>query len=203
MLPLADVRESKHGRTQVPEYAAFLRGINVGGHRVKMDRLRTMLEELGLADVSTFLASGNVMFSSDSDDPKGLRDGIEAHLERGLGYEVPVFLRSPAELEQIVAFRPPESTGQVPSSVGSHYVILLDPNVRQEVRSKLSLLASDSDRFHFADSEVHWLMNGKLSESQLFDRELDRAMRGIRHTMRNMNTLSRMAVRMASSSPGG
>ena len=202
MLPLADVRRSKHGRTQVPEYAAFLRGINVGGHRVKMDRLRTMLGELGLADVSTFLASGNVMFSSDSDDPKGLRDGIEAHLERGLGYEVPVFLRSPAELAEILEFRPPERVGGEPSA-GSHYVMLLDPNGGQSVRSSLAPLASVADRFHFADSEVHWLMNGKLSESPLFGRELDRAMRGIRHTMRNMNTLSRMAVRMASSSPGG
>ena len=44
------------------QYIAFLRGINVGGHRVKMDRLRAIFIELGLQDVSTFIASGNVLF---------------------------------------------------------------------------------------------------------------------------------------------
>ena len=36
----------------MPQYIALLRGINVGGHRVKMDRLRELFEELGLTDVN-------------------------------------------------------------------------------------------------------------------------------------------------------
>ena len=44
-------------------YAAFLRAINVGGHIVKMDRLRTLFEAAGFRGVETFIASGNVVSS--------------------------------------------------------------------------------------------------------------------------------------------
>ncbi|NNK48375.1 MAG: DUF1697 domain-containing protein, partial [Gemmatimonadetes bacterium] len=55
------------------QYIAFLRGINVGGHRVKMNRLGELFEELGLSNVSTFIASGNVIFWTDSEDVEALR----------------------------------------------------------------------------------------------------------------------------------
>ena len=45
-------------------YVAFLRAINVGGHVVKMDALRKLFVHAGLSDVETFIASGNVVFSS-------------------------------------------------------------------------------------------------------------------------------------------
>ena len=45
-------------------YVAFLRAINVGGHVVKMDRLRNLFEALGFSGVRTFIASGNVLFDS-------------------------------------------------------------------------------------------------------------------------------------------
>ena len=48
----------------MPRHIAFLRAINVGGHTVTMDRLRQLFTGLGLKDVETFIASGNVIFSS-------------------------------------------------------------------------------------------------------------------------------------------
>jgi uncharacterized protein (DUF1697 family) len=78
----------------MPRYIAFLRGINVGGHRVKMDRLRAIFAELGLKDVSTFIASGNVLFTTESGDADGLRERIESQLASQLGYEVPNSRRS-------------------------------------------------------------------------------------------------------------
>jgi uncharacterized protein (DUF1697 family) len=58
------------------QYVAFLRGINVGGHRVKMDRLREIFEETGLSDVSTFIARGNVVFSTEPLDVTELTSDI-------------------------------------------------------------------------------------------------------------------------------
>ena len=51
-----------------------------------------LFEDLDLEDVSTFIASGNVIFSVDSDDMAALRVDIESHLEGELGYEVATFL---------------------------------------------------------------------------------------------------------------
>ena len=45
-------------------YVAFLRAINVGGRVVKMDDLRRHFVSMGLSDVQTFIASGNVIFES-------------------------------------------------------------------------------------------------------------------------------------------
>lgn len=156
-----------------------------------MDRLRELFAELGLSDVSTFIASGNVIFSTDSTDREGLRSAIESHLRRELGYEVATFLRSPAELARIVAFAPAGGTSRN-TSASSHYVILLDSPAPESMRSALRQLNSDMDEFHFSESEVHWLIQGKLRESPLFESGLDSALKGVRTTTRNINTLRRI-----------
>ena len=82
----------------VARYAAFLRGINVGGRTAKKDQLVSALDGLGLEDVSTFRASGNVLFDAGSRRPKAA--DIEATLGKALGYAVPVYLRSAAQLAE-------------------------------------------------------------------------------------------------------
>lgn len=90
-------------------YIALLRGINVGGHTVPMERLRQLFSDLGLANVRSYIQSGNVFFDSDdttdADDTGRARlaQRIERHLHDALGYDVPVFLRTVPELERIAA----------------------------------------------------------------------------------------------------
>src|SRR5690606_40579387 len=55
----------------VTRYVALLRGVNVGGVKVPSAELAAMARDLGLAEVRTVLASGNLLFSSD-DDPAAL-----------------------------------------------------------------------------------------------------------------------------------
>ena len=81
----------------MPRYIAFLRAINVGGHTVKMDRLRQIFDSLGFSNVETFLASGNVVFETTAQDTAALETRITAGLRAALGYEVATFLRTPAE----------------------------------------------------------------------------------------------------------
>lgn len=87
-------------------YIAFLRGINVGGHRVKMERLRELFSELGFSNVRTHIQTGNVFFETSETDRLALTSRIEAHLHRELGYEVPTFLRTHDELEKSLALKP-------------------------------------------------------------------------------------------------
>ncbi len=84
-------------------YIALLRGVNVGGHVVKMDRLRALFAELGLANARTYIQSGNVFFDSEEVDRAALTTRIERHLRGALGYDVPVFLRTVPEMEAVVA----------------------------------------------------------------------------------------------------
>lgn len=89
-------------------YIAFLRGINIGGHRVKMERLRELFSELGLTNVRSYIQTGNVFFekSADATNRAALTGEIEQHLHRSLGYEVPVFLRTLVEVEHVLQLDP-------------------------------------------------------------------------------------------------
>lgn len=87
-------------------YIAFLRGINVGGHNVKMAELKSIFERLGFSNVRSYINSGNIFFSTDSVDRLGLTNKIEAALRKTLGYEVPTFLRTIEEVEAIIKKEP-------------------------------------------------------------------------------------------------
>jgi len=181
-------------RLVTKRYVALLRGINVGGHRVEMRRLRALFEELGLRDVSTFIASGNVVFSTDTDDVDALRADIEGHLERELGYEVATFLRTPGELT--VTADAGKGDAHDGESDASHYVIFLHDPAPESLRSAFTALESDVDAFDCEGREIHWRTRGKLSESPLFGGAIERVTRGIPTTTRNMNTLRRLVVKL-------
>ncbi len=83
---------------------ALLRGINVGGHRkVLMAELRTLCtEELGLADVATYIQSGNIIFSDDRPERGDTEAAIEAAIAEHFGFEVPVIVRHADVLRELL-----------------------------------------------------------------------------------------------------
>ncbi|MEQ9569592.1 MAG: DUF1697 domain-containing protein [Longimicrobiales bacterium] len=174
--------------------AVFLRGLNVGGHRVKMDRLRAILADLGCDDPRTLQAAGNVVLDDPPGDPAAVVRRIEAGLEEALGYPVPAFLRTMAELEGVLHEAPVEP-GELDGPDHAHYVLLLTDPVDAEVRARFDPLDSAQDSFRYGPREVHWVSRGKMSESPLFGSAFDRATRGLRHTMRNATTLRRIVER--------
>jgi uncharacterized protein (DUF1697 family) len=89
------------------QYLAFLRGINVGGNTlIKMDELALAFESLGLEDVKTVLASGNVLFKTAETDSIALARQIKAALESTFGFEMGVILRTGEEIQRLVSADP-------------------------------------------------------------------------------------------------
>jgi uncharacterized protein (DUF1697 family) len=89
------------------KYVAFLRGINVGGHKqIKMAELGQIFESLGLKNVKTYILSGNVLFESKEGKVDVLTVKIERGLHKALGYEVAVILRTMVELEALMELDP-------------------------------------------------------------------------------------------------
>lgn len=108
-------------------YIALLRGINVGGHQVKMDHLRDLFGQLGLAGVRTYIQTGNVFFDSDEEDAgAALTLRIEDHLRATLGYAVPTCLRTVAEVERTLA-RDPFTHETVTPEMRLNVVFASDP----------------------------------------------------------------------------
>lgn len=83
-------------------YIALLRGINVGGNnKVAMSDLRRIFESLGHTNVSTYINSGNIMFSSEKARTRLVRE-IERAITKELGLSIRVLLLSASELSAIV-----------------------------------------------------------------------------------------------------
>jgi uncharacterized protein (DUF1697 family) len=147
-------------------YAAFLRGMNVGGHRLTNDALRAHFTGMGFIDVASFRASGNVVFAAQAEPPENLARRIEQGLVAALGYEVPTFIRSTQEMQAMAALQPFASE-QMAASAGKLQVALLSAPVSLSARDAVLALATDSDRLAFGPSELYWLPRGGLLESPL------------------------------------
>jgi uncharacterized protein (DUF1697 family) len=86
---------------------ALLRGINVGGtNLIPMTALRASFQALGLLDVTSFIASGNVLFRSTSTDARALASRIERALSKEFGYAATIVLRSHAQMQTVVRGAP-------------------------------------------------------------------------------------------------
>src|ERR1043165_8887511 len=93
-------------------YVGLLRGINVGGKTlVKMAELKACVEALGCDDVSTYIASGNVLFTSRRRDVAALEAEIEGAIETRFGLPVKVVVLDRAAYARIVKAIPPSWVG--------------------------------------------------------------------------------------------
>jgi uncharacterized protein (DUF1697 family) len=174
------------------QYLAFLRGLNVGGHTVKMPALRTMFEELELTDVATILASGNVHFTASGGSSQQHEALIEAHLAERLGYEVLTFIRTPAEVAAVGAFEPFADEASLPGD--TLHIGLLKTAPSAAARKAVAAMSNEQDRLRVEGRELYWRIHGGLTSSSLKDRDVLRALGGPT-TLRNVNTIRRLAAK--------
>ncbi|NJL27921.1 MAG: DUF1697 domain-containing protein [Thermoanaerobaculia bacterium] len=177
----------------MPKNIAFLRAINVGGHTVKMDRLRALFVEMGFSGVETFIASGNVIFDPISENPAALEKKIESHLESALGYEVRTFIRTSAELAAVVDYEP-FSDAKLTAEGSTLYVGFLPDPPTAEAIQKLLGFSNAVDEFHVAGREVYWLCHKKFHESDFSGAKLEKVL-GLKTTLRNVSTVRKLAAK--------
>ena len=176
---------------------AFLRAINVGGHNVKMDQLRELFESLGLSNVETFIASGNVIFDSPAANAQTLEKEIEGHLRASLGYEVATFIRSASELADIVSYEP-FATSELDREGNSLYIAFLPAPPDTEAEQRLLAFRTEIDDFHVRGREIYWLCRKRMSESAFSGALLEQTI-WTPATVRNANTLRRLAAKYLAS----
>ncbi len=180
-------------------YVAFLRGMNLGGRRIKNDELKREFEQLGLGDVSCFRASGNVIFASKEKGEEKLKQRIEAGLGESLGYKVPVFLRSAAELGA-VSTQEPFDSALIKASKGKLQVAFLSAAPKGKARKQALAIESKEDRLAIEGRELYWLPSGGISESDLDLKTIEAAVGP--WTMRTKGTVDQIAARCAGPDAG-
>ena len=174
-------------------YVAFLRGMNLGKRRIKNEELRAHFEAMGFEEVATFRASGNVIFAT----PKRVAEAklaarVEAELDERLGYDVPVFLRSDAELAAVAA-QAPFPAAKVKKSKGKLQVSLLQKKPSAAAKKKVLALAGDEDLLAISGRELYWLPSGGLLESDLDLKAIEKLLGA--DTRRTMGTIEQIAVK--------
>ena len=175
---------------------AFLRAINVGGHRVTMAELRGHFEELDFGGVETFIASGNVLFASNTKNTALLEKKIETRLRSALGYEVATFIRTASELVAIASHKPfPDARVR---EAGAFCVGFLARPLDAAARNALATLRSDIDDFETHGREVYWLCRKKQSESK-FGNALFEKTTGAKVTFRGATTVAKLAAKAGGS----
>jgi len=184
-------------------WVAFLRAVNVGKRRTPMEKLRSEIADLDfggvhLVDVSTYLNSGNVIFTAAGvrlGSRHKLETAIEERLEETFGFEVTTFVRTDEEVAEILARAPFRTeTGETPHC-HTHMVMLLKDQPPREVCDAIEELSGKRDRLEVHGSEVHWLIEGKSLDTALERR--DWKVLGDRpNTTRNLTMLTKLQQRL-------
>ena len=111
----------------MPRYVVLLRGINVGGrNKVPMAALRELLESHGHTTVSTYIASGNVILTSDR-SAAAIKRELEADLPTTFKLDselIAVLVLTQAQLRAVVRDRP-RGFGEQPDRFHSDVVFLM------------------------------------------------------------------------------
>jgi len=169
------------------KHIAFLRAINVGGHIVKMNRLRELFEILEFSNVETFIASGNVIFDAKSKSSTSLEKKISSHLQKDLGYEVDTFLRTHMELidlEKRCPFQPKTKEDNA-------YVAFLHEPLNTEGKTALMAAKNQFNEFAVVGREIYWLRLNK-DDTIFLKSSLEKIIQ-TPTTMRNMTTIHKLA----------
>ena len=179
----------------MPSHVAFLRAINVGGHVVKMDRLRALFEEMGFGAVETFIASGNVAFAAGGTDGAALEGTIETRLRDSLGYEVATFVRTRAALAAVSARRPfGDADGATDGPPPSLFIAFLKAPPPPDVWERVLAFRGPTDDFATHGRELYWSLRGSVLDSKFSGARLEKLL-GAPATLRNATTVRKLAAK--------
>ncbi len=168
-------------------FVALLRGINVGrAHQLGMPRLTELLTARGYGHVRTHLRSGNVVLDSDLSEAELAAD-LSGAIQQEFGFDVPVVVRTGAEIAAVVAGDPFATVATDPA----RYLVtfLPEPPAAAAVDA---LPPADSGEYLVRGRELYlWLPDG-IANTPLAGWKWDRLL-GVAGTGRNWNTVRKLA----------
>ena len=157
-----------------------------------MDALKKMFVATGLRDARTFIASGNVVFDARDRNLRELETAIEGSLHDRLGYPVDTFIRTADEVRALVQrdLFPRHERGPEDRI----HVIFLRDTPERGLGARLLEVVPEGDAVAVRGCDVLWLRRGKLSDVKLRGSDPVQAVTTSPSTMRNLNTLQRLAT---------
>jgi len=173
----------------MPRYVALLRSVNVAGHgRIAMQQLRASFEALGYDGVTTYIQTGNVLFSTGSKSQAGVASAIEERLAEEFGDAPAVIVRTVPELLRIGTASPYAKAGANPSR---HHVTFLATAPAPAALRALDLPASGRDELVVDGREVYVYTPDGYAATKFTGTFIERRL-GVVSTTRNWNTVTKL-----------
>lgn len=172
-------------------YITILRGINVAGKRkILMADLKTLYEKLGFSNVSTYIQSGNVLFTCQQQNSEIISQQIEEKIAQQYGFDVPVITRTVAEWNAVAEGNPFLVENEVP--VDQLYVAFLGRIPSAENVAKLNDMDFGPDQYHIKGTHVFICYAEKYSKSKLTNNLLEQKLK-VSATTRNWKTTLKLS----------
>jgi uncharacterized protein (DUF1697 family) len=198
MLRFAAVRLARHadrksGEVNIPvirTYVALLRGVNVGGNTLPMERLRRISGELGLRNARTYVQSGNLVFEAEG-SATHWSQALERALVGQARLPISVLVRTGAELAKLVARNPfLREKGTDPTRL---YVTFLREAPAKMAVAALKAIEAGPDRFSPVGREIYVHCPDGYGRSKFGNNVLERVLK-IGATTRNWRTVTTLAA---------
>ncbi|WP_338450959.1 DUF1697 domain-containing protein [Niallia oryzisoli] len=137
------------------KYIAFLRGINVGGkNKISMPELRELFEQNGFDDVVTYINSGNIIFSSDNNDEKMLKEECEVLIANKFQLNIPVAIISVNDLFDAHS-NAPFWWGQDKDSK-HNAIFIIPPTTAEEVIAEVGAIKPEYEKVDHYGRVIFW-----------------------------------------------
>lgn len=142
-------------------YIALLRGVNISGkNKIVMSELKKCFERLGFSDAVTYINSGNVVFSADSEDKNALSANISAMIKTEFDLEIPVAVIKKSELAEIIAAAP-DWWGSDDKEIYDNLIIILPPTTFEEVYGEIGGAKQEYEKIFNFKNAVFWSFTRK------------------------------------------
>lgn len=169
---------------------AILRGINVGGKRkILMADLKFLFEDLGYSEISTYIQSGNVIFTSDKTDEEEMANKIEKAIEEKFGFEVPVIVRAANDLQKTLSNNPfykGDETDTTPL-----HITFLAQEPTDENLDKMKTFDFPPDKYTIEGRDIFIYCEGKYHQSKLTNNFFENKLK-VKATTRNLKTVKKL-----------
>ena len=166
-------------------YAAFLRGVNVGGVTLKMAEVAAVFTDAGFTDVKTILASGNVLLNS-SGSTAAVRRTAEAALRDAFGYDAWVLAYDVDAVARISADYPFE---REVAEHHSYVTFVSDPTVLDEL---VTLAADAGETAARGDGVLYWQVARSATLTSAIGKTMGKKRYKSSTTTRNLRTLEKV-----------
>ena len=173
-------------------YIAFLRGINISGkNKIDMSDLKAAFENRKFSNVSTYLNSGNVLFSSNNDNIAEIRSEIEQLICERFRLEIPVYLIELELLKDIVA-NAPEWWSTQDKDKYDNLIFILSSDSPKEICDMVGQPSKDLEIIQVYKNVIFWTFDRKAYQKCNWWKRTASAGIAEKLTIRTANTVNKM-----------